>query len=569
MCKAVLLAISAKYVHSPLAVWVIAAGVSKFARLPHEVVIVEAAIQQSAAGIADRVAEHSPDVVGISAYIWNAALLPEILDELREKLPGAVITLGGPEAAHNAEYWHTKGADLVLIGEGEYEFPALLDKLSANDSTPNKIKTQNHQFSNINPIKPTPKHQHKASNSHLSSLLSQLSSCAFEESAPPPPADPYSKAYLETLSGRIAYLETSRGCPFTCGFCLSAGTGVRYFPLDMVKGQIDKLAKSGPRTIKLVDRTFNCNAGRAFELFEYIVGLDTDCRFHFEVAADLFESRAIKLLASAPPGRIQLETGLQSFFKPALEAASRKTDLEKSERNIKTLLKGGNIHIHVDLIAGLPYETYNDFIGSFSRAYALGAHTLQLGFLKLLHGSKLRERAGELGIRYSEEPPYAIISSPWLSEDDLEALRQAENALQHTYNKCRFLTTLEYVMAASGLLPYSLFHALGGAAPNRGTQLEIYAGQLYNFFSGLPGVEEDKLRDHMVCDWLGMVKGKNMPGCLKSHEGRPGRAASEAEKYLGRKPGRGEAAILHSGKTVVVDSETRNPVTSLYKLHII
>ena len=523
--KAVLLAVNAKYIHSCLAVWVIAAGTEKNARFSHDVSVIESTIQQRDEDIADLVAAQEADVVGISTYIWNAAKLPGLLKTLRKRLPRALFVLGGPEAEHNAEYWLKQGADYVLPGEGEITFPAFLD----------------HN---------TPKIPHSAF------------------PIPHSPIDPYSESYLETLKGRLAYLETSRGCPFKCEFCLSAGSGVSFFPLDTVKEQIAKLSKSGAKTIKLVDSTFNCNAERAFELFEHIIGLDTDCRFHFEIAADLLDDRTIALLSSAPPGRIQFEAGLQSFFTPALEAVARKTDTETAVRNIKALLKGNNIHVHVDLIAGLPYERLDEFKNSFDRAYAPGAHTLQLGFLKLLHGSVLRDRADDLGIKYSKEPPYTLQSSPWLNPEDISVLKQTENALRHTYNKRRFLTALEYVISVSGMRPFTLYHALGEAVPNHGTQLETYAGQVFDFFANLPGTDTDELRDRMVCDWLGMVKGKNMPAALKRAIRNPERAVLEAEKRLGRKPGRGEITTLHSGKTVFADSASRDPVTGLYRIII-
>jgi len=332
--------------------------------------------------------------------------------------------------------------------------------------------------------------------------------------------------------------------------------------------------------------------------------MDTVSRFHFEVAPDLFDSRMIDLLREAPPGRIQLEAGLQSFFAPALKAVSRPMDIEKAERNIRELTREGNIHIHVDLIAGLPYETLPDFLDSFDRAFTLGAHTLQLGFLKLLHGSALRARAEALGIKYSAEPPYEIKSSPWLGEGDIALLKQVENALQHTYNKCRFLSTLEYVSSASGARPSYHFENLGALAWNAGTDLSVYATQIFNVFVKLPGVDRDVLRDRMVCDWLGMVKGKNMPDSLRSpgnmhiqadgdpwsvgSVGAPGFSAAlgpdsvsgssvaltvrrrnvvaAAEKQLGRKIRRDEVSVLSSGVGVYVDSEDRDPVTGLYRV---
>lgn len=522
------MAISAKYVHSSLSVRVLAGGVKRYARLPYDVRIVECTINQSGDDIAKCVADFAPDVVGISTYIWNAGKLPDLLRSLRRTIPGAVFVLGGPEASYNADYWRRNGADFVLCGEGEYSFPMFLDSLAEGEPP---ARTE------FDPLR-------------------------INE-----PIDPYDDAYLDALNGRIAYIETSRGCPFQCAFCLSGGSDVRFFPMESSKKQLLKLSKSGATTIKLVDRTFNCDAKRAYELFEYIIGLTTDCRFHFEVAADLFDERTLSLLSLAPPGLIQFEAGVQSFFEPALKASSRQTNLQRVEQNIKAILRGRNIHVHVDLIAGLPYETLPDFQDSFDRAYALGAHTLQLGFLKLLHGSGLRDQAKDLGIRYCAEPPYEIQSSPWLSAGDLRTLKQAENALRHTYNKGRFLSTLEYVLSVSGMRPFSLFLTIGRAAPNHGTDLAEYAESIYDICAELPGVDRHELRDKMICDWLGMVMGKNTPNFLK-REGRS-RMPEIARRILGRSIARGEAAVLSSGTGVFVDSLGRDRVTGLYRLHFV
>ena len=619
MSKVVILAINAKYVHSSLSVWVLAGGVSRYARLPHNVEIVEANINQHNDEIVEQVATYKPDVVGISTYIWNAGKLPGVLALLRERLPKAAIVLGGPEVSHNAGYW-LDDADFVLRGEGERSFPVLLDMLDMlvdNPAPDNPIQNNlgyDHSTNDIparensvygnptnddpvrdnsvydNPMKDIPTRDNIVYSNPMKDSLVR-GSLAYDytelESIPGlgwrqngemfinPEAepsedfiDPYSEAFFIALKGRIAYIETSRGCPFKCAFCLSGGeSGVRFFPLEAAKEQLRKLSTSGARTVKFVDRTFNCNVERAHELFQYVIDLATDCVFHFEAAPDLFDERTLSLLSIAPPGRIQLEAGLQSFFEPALKASSRQADLAKAEQNIRTLLRGRNIHIHVDLIAGLPYETLTEFQDSFDHAYALGAHTLQLGFLKLLHGSALRER--QKSIIYSESPPYEIIRSPWLSTEDLEILKKTENALQHSYNKGRFLSTLRYVLSVSGLRPFSLYRSLGEAAINHGTPLATYAKQIYDHFVKLPGVVSDRLRDHMICDWLGAVKGNNRPPFLKTDNRWLKQVMAIAEELLGHRISRCETAVLSSGKTVFVDSLSRDPVTGLYRLHYV
>ena len=528
MSKVVLLAINSKYVHSALSVWLLAEGVARYAQTPHDVEIIEATIQQHDSDIAANVTAHRPDVIGISTYIWNANKLLGLLKLLREQSPQSIIVLGGPEASYNADYWLEHGADYVFHGEGERQFPVFLDNLSSKTSTIDAKQ--------IYPI--------------------DISM-----------SDPYSQTYISTLKNRLAYLETSRGCPYRCAFCLSGGSKLQFFPIEAAKEQMLKLSHSGAKTVKLIDRTFNCDPQRAYELFEYVIALETDGCFHFEVAADLFDKSTLKLLSTAPPGRIQFEAGLQSYHKPTLQAVSRKADLDKADENIRTLLSTGNIHIHVDLIAGLPYETLPIFQDSFDRAYKLGAHDLQLGFLKLLHGSTLRKQAAELGIQYQEAPPYEIICSPWLSADDIRILKQTENALRHTNNKGRFLSAIKYVLPVSGMRPFALFQRLGAFVENHGLPLEVYAKMVHDCFITISGVHEGELHKSMICDWLAMVRGKNMPPFLRRPDNKRKQVIAAVEKKFGRVIGREEVAVLPSGEWVFVDVCDRDVVTGLYTLH--
>jgi len=535
--KVTLLAINAKYMHSSLSVWTIAAGLSEFCQTEHVVNVVEATINQKHEEIVDSIFKSEPDVLGISTYIWNAGMLPSVLEQIRERCSKMLIVLGGPEASNNPEYWLNLGADHILLGEGEYSFPVFLDEISCGKPV-DKI----YQYTQL--------HDQSESNSENKKHI-----------------DPFTKKYFQALGSKISYIEASRGCPFKCAFCLSAGESVRFFPIEKIKKQTQKLSQSDTHIVKFVDRTFNCNPERAFELFDYIINMDTECRFHFEVAADLFDEDTLLLLASAPKGRIQLEIGLQSFYQPALDASSRKMDISKAEKNVRELLKAQNIHVHVDLIAGLPYETLSDFKESFRRAYSLNAHTLQLGFLKLLHGSVLRAQAETLGIRYNQQPPYEVIGTTWLSGNDLEILRQTENALQRTYNKGRFLSTIEYVIAASKLDAFAFFNQLGTAFPNHGTQLEQYVKQIYEFCTELEGVDREILTDCMICDWLSMVKGKNAPTFLKNQDSRRDDIRAQAEAQLNRKIGRHEYAVLSTGKGVFVDSESYDIVAERHMLY--
>ncbi|MCL2234880.1 MAG: B12-binding domain-containing radical SAM protein [Defluviitaleaceae bacterium] len=515
MNRVVLLALNSKYVHSTLAVWQLKESVARFAQKAQDVTVLECNINQSDEEIVAQVAAQNPNVVGVSTYIWNAGKIPKILQMMREMLPQAVFVLGGPEASFNADYWLSAGADHVLKGAGEKAFPAFLDGGEAEGG-----------------------------------------SCF---------VDPFTPEYIDALRGKIAYIETSRGCPFSCAFCLSGDSRVEFLPIDEAKAQIAKLASAHVRVIKFVDRTFNCDKQRAYELIEYMMSLDGSNRFHFEVAADLFDERTINLLAAAPAGLFQIEAGLQSFFKPTLEASKRKSDLNKASENIRKLMENGNVHIHLDLIAGLPHETLGIFAESFNQAYEIGAHKLQLGFLKMLHGSALRNH--EKSIIFDPEPPYEITSSPWLSADDLDALKKTENALQNIYNKGHFLSTLQYVLSASGLRPFALYRGFGEFAQKDGRALADYAEDIYNCFAGLDGVDDSTLKERMICDWLSMVKGSNMPLFLKlGNKQQLDQIRKGAEAALHRKLRRTEVAILPNGTGVYVDSKTQDPVTGLYKI---
>ncbi|MCL1880713.1 MAG: DUF4080 domain-containing protein [Oscillospiraceae bacterium] len=489
----VILAINAKYIHSSLSAWVLAA------HLPNSVVI-ESNINQENADILKPVMSHKPTVIAISVYIWNATKVKKIIELIREHSPETAIVLGGPEATHNADYWYSVGADHVFIGEFDKDF-----------------------------------------------------------------IDPYSTKCLKALEGKLAYIETSRGCPFSCAFCLSGdGCNVKFLPLEEAKRRIKKLADSDVRMLKFVDRTFNCNTERAFQIIEYVIKLKTNKCFHFEVAADLFDARTLSLLSTAPPGRIQFEIGLQSFFEPALKASFRKTDLPKAVQNIKTLLSYGNIHIHIDLIAGLPYETIDDFVNSFNRAFWIKAHHLQLGFLKLLHGSKMRELYPE--ISHSDTPPYEITKSIWLSAENLSKLKRIEHTLEQTYNKGLFVNTFYYVLEVcrDELTPLELFRKIDESPEN-----------IFNFCKSLNDLNKNVLLKHMICDFMAKQKGMNMPRFMRIGTYEEYRAIrTKSEDILGRKIHRSEVAVIPDSTInkpcgVFVNLDSRNPVTGLYELYFV
>lgn len=551
-----LVSLNSKYVHSSIAVWYLAAAAGKACSESISVEVSEYTINQPEEETVQKIAAKKPDVLAFSCYIWNISLILKILPKLKESLPRAIIVLGGPEVSYNPEEVLGKapGIDTIICGEGEAPFPQLLNCLESGDDL-----------------------------AGIPGLCFRLPDHKVQCNPPAPPLteppSPYSDAYLQSLGGRISYLETSRGCPFSCAFCLSgiSGQNVRFFDTQRAKNELLLLANSGTQTVKLVDRTFNCNPARSYELFQFIIenagsSIPPGICFHFEVAADLFDQKTLDLLAAAPPGLIQLEAGLQTFNPQTLEAVSRKTDTKRLEANIRALLAGQNIHIHIDLIAGLPHEGLDSFADSFDHAYSLSPHMLQLGFLKMLHGSALRGQAPELGYSYSTKPPYEVLSSPWLSQEDLQIITFAEYALEKLYNSGRFLLTLAYVLKAAEARPFGLFCAFGEKSYGIGATapLNDFARFAYEYFTGLPGVQPDMLRDQMVCDFLSF--GCKIPDFLKREDKEYKAALSRIRKdyFNGKNDIKINAALLYAGgKRAVFADGPKNTAGGRYPLQII
>lgn len=555
--KAVAVALNSKYVHSSLAPWCLAAGVRTYCRSEVSCQVVEGTINEPSEAVWKRIAAFAPQLVGLSCYIWNIDQTRALIETLRCCLPQIVIVVGGPEVSYCAEMFlkENPAVDGVLSGEGEFPFARLCDTLASSGD-----------WSGV------PGLSFRREDGTL-----QLSEPWISNEDPP---DPYTEEYFAALNGRIAYLETSRGCPFGCAFCLSGRCGsVRWFSIDQAKKNILRLASSSARTVKLVDRTFNANAARAKELLRFILDhygsdIPKGVCFHFEMAGDLMDGELISLLGSAPSGSIQLEIGLQSFHTPTLAAIRRKTDSEKLKSNIRALLSFGSVHVHIDLIAGLPEEDWSAFRESFNAAFALSPHMLQLGFLKLLYGAPMREEPERFPCSYHSAPPYEVQSTPWMSQDELRRLHALEDALERLYNSGRFRRTLCYLLQATGQLPFDLLLDFGEAAAERGTQgisLDDYAAFVYQWFSQLPGVSQLRLRDEMVCDRIATNSVGRLPQFLRREDPR----LLQLKKLLQNDPMRRQqpgikrsfAVLAERGCGIYADYLQKNPVTGEYPLY--
>ncbi len=490
--KVIIACLNSKYVHASLSPWCLLAGVREFAKNNHNVSVMESTINGDVTVFAEKIIKEKPDVVAFSCYIWNIAKTLEVCSIIKEN-HGCKIVLGGPEVAYRPKdvLGKYEFADFVLSGEGEWTFPDFLDSLNGNLSLVSGLTYREN---------------------------GEIVSIPEKEYADDPPS-PFSEEFFKKLNGRISYIETARGCPYRCAFCLSGRCStLRFFEVERVKKDIIKLAQSGTQTVKFVDRTFNANAERANEILLFIKENygkeipDTVC-FHFEIAGDILKESTLEILASMPVSAVQLEIGMQSFNEETLKLINRKTNTKKLIENIRKLISFNNMHIHIDLIAGLTGEDFESFKNSFNIGYSLKAHMLQMGFLKLLYGADMRENKEKYPCTFSDEPPYEVASTPWLSSDEIKILKNCEDALDRLYNSGRFLHTLEYLTDEAGILPFDIFNSFGNTVNGNKMRLSDYAEKLYNFFCDK--CDKQVLREKILCDLLCCSSSVQIPEVLK------------------------------------------------------
>jgi len=486
--RVTLCAINSKYVHSTLAVWYLKAAANENSQCT----VVEGTINEELEDIIKRIEKSAPDIVAFSTYIWNKSYVMTIAERVKETT-NAKILLGGPEVSYNAKdiLESYPFVEYVISGEGEEPFL----KLCRNEAL-EKIEGLCYKKGEDVVIK----EPYVSKND---------------------PPNPYTKEYLERLNGRIAYLETSRGCPYRCAFCLSGRCGgVRFFDLEQSKKNIVLLANSGARTVKFIDRTFNADRKRAREIFSFIIGeyentIPKGVCFHFEIEGELLDEETFEILKQAPVGLIQFEIGLQSFNEKTLEEINRRTDLKLLTRNIERVLSLGNIHTHIDLIIGLPHEGIESFKKSFDLAYALKPHMLQIGFLKLLHGSALREQKKVQKCEFTDTPPYEILSNEWLSRDEVTKLHFFEDVFEKMYNSRRFALTCDYLSTLYES-PFDMYFGLSEHVSDKQPKsLDEFTKEVFEYFGSMPFVDKNKLRDALAIDRLATNKMGALPEFLK------------------------------------------------------
>lgn len=518
--KIIISCLNSKFVHASLSPWCLLSGLRQFGAVRHEACVIESTINGDCQVFARKIADENPDVVAFSCYIWNITKTLEVCRMIKE-LHGCKIVLGGPEVA-----WRQSDVleryeyiDFVLAGEGEWSFPDFINNINGDLSSVSGLTYRQG---------------------------GEIISIPEREYTDTPPS-PYCDEFFSALGGRITYIETARGCPYRCAFCLSGRCSpLRFFDIERVKGDILKLAVSGTQTVKFVDRTFNANVHRANEILSFIKenygkAIPEGVCFHFEIAGDILKESTLEILASMPVGAVQLEIGMQSFNEEVLRAINRKTDTKKLKENIKKLISFNNMHIHIDLIAGLTGENLESFIVSFNTGYYLKAHMLQMGFLKLLYGADMRENKEKYPCNFSDEPPYEITSNPWLSTDEIKMLKKTEDALDRLYNSGRFLYTLDYLTDEVGISPFDIFCVFGNKVDGNKMQLSDYARNLFFFFSDK--CDKEKLREKILCDLLCSSSSVQIPECLKINEP----LYKRAKKYFTENVDKNiKIAILHT-----------------------
>ena len=420
--KILLAACNAKYIHSNLAVYDLKAYSSDY---DEHVILREYTINQPKDEILKDIYSSGADVVCFSCYIWNISFVRELIRDLVKILPKTAFWAGGPEVSYDAEKFLTEMPEMtgVMVGEGEKTFHDLLEfYIDGKDSL--------EEISGI---------AYRTGDKIIHNGWRELMDLS---------AIPFVYEHLEKFENRIIYYESSRGCPFSCSYCLSSiDKKLRFRDLELVKKELQFFLDHRVPQVKFVDRTFNCKHEHAMTIWKYILEHDNGVtNFHFEISADLLREEEMELMSQMRPGLIQLEIGVQSTNPETIRAIHRRMDLKKLEHCVNRVHSFRNIHQHLDLIAGLPYEDYDIFHQSFNDVYQMKPDQLQLGFLKVLKGSLMQKEAEGYGIVYKEKEPYEVLSTNWLTYGEVLKLKMVESMVEVYYNSGQFWHTLEYLV---------------------------------------------------------------------------------------------------------------------------
>lgn len=551
----ILTAINAKYIHSNLAVYSLKAFVPRY---EEEINIREYTINQPLDDILMDLYEAGPDVVCFSCYLWNIQYVEQIITELPKILPDTEIWLGGPEVSYDApamlgRYPMVSG---IMCGEGEETFRELAEYFHEEGKELHGIRGIVFRDWDGTVVR------------NESRPAMDLSGIPFV----------YEK--LENFRNRIIYYESSRGCPFSCSYCLSSvDKCLRFRDIGLVKKELQFFIDHEVLQVKFVDRTFNCRHDHAMAVWEYIREHDRGkTNFHFEIAADLLNEEELRLINSMRPGLIQLEIGVQSVNPRTIREICRRMDLDKVRSNTARIREAGNVHQHLDLIAGLPYENIESFERSFNEVYGMRPEQLQLGFLKVLKGSLMHEKAEEYGILYQDRAPYEVLSTRWLSYGEIIRLKKVEEMVEVYYNSAQFTNTLRRL---EGHFPsaFAMYEALGayyeknglyGMNHSRIARYEI----LYRFLCGSGVKNPEEYRQWLTLDLYLRDNVKNRPAFLGEsavekqeaadfykREAQEHRFLKGYEAYDSRQMRKMTHLERIGGKLLLFDYRNRSPLT--------
>ena len=538
--KILLAACNAKYIHSNPAVYDLRAFASEY---KEHILLGEYTINQTKDEILKEIYRSGAEVVCFSCYIWNISFVRELIFDLKKILPGTAVWVGGPEVCFDAENFLKEMPQVtgVMVGEGEETFLELARYYIEKKGT-----------------------------------LADIRGIAFRENGEifhngwrevmDLSRVPFAYEQTEDFANRIIYYESSRGCPFSCSYCLSSiDKKLRFRNLELVKKELQFFLDKKVPQVKFVDRTFNCKHDHAMEIWKYILEHDNGVtNFHFEISADLLREEELELMSRMRPGLIQLEIGVQSTNPDTIRAIHRNMDLKKLEASVARVKSFGNIHQHLDLIAGLPCEDYESFRRSFEQVYRMKPDQLQLGFLKVLKGSSMYHEAQKYEILYKEKEPYEVLSTAWLSYEDILKLKMVESMVEVYYNSGQFRKTLSWIETFYQEM-FSFYESLGAYYEEKGYE-EISHSRLRRYEILLEFLKEktqlpvNTASQHMVYDLYLREKLKKRP--VFAMDQKPYEASVRNYRKANKIPKTAHIEVFGDGSAVLFDYEARDPLTN-------
>ena len=546
--KILLAACNAKYIHSNLAVYNLKSCSGKYSP---NVVIKEYTINQIRDDILKDIYLEQPDVICFSCYIWNISFVKELVPDLKKILPHVDFWAGGPEVSYDAVEFLKKNPAFfgVMVGEGEETFHELAGYYI--ERKPENLKEIRgvafHDETKVPDIVHTGWRE-----------LMDLSKV------------PFAYSNLTEFKNRIIYYESSRGCPFSCSYCLSSiDKKLRFRDIELVKNELQFFIDNKVPQVKFVDRTFNCKHDHAMAIWRYITEHDNGItNFHFEISADLLREEELALMKTMRPGLIQLEIGVQSTNPQTIKAIRRTMDFEKLKGIVEQIHGFGNIHQHLDLIAGLPYEGYDSFHKSFCDVYALRPEQFQLGFLKVLKGSHMMEMTGEYQILYKDREPYEVLSTAWLTYGEILRLKMVESMVEVYYNSGQFKHTLVFLEQYFED-PFRMYEALGRFYEKKGySEISHSRMRRYEILMEFAGEQKEipleALSDVMLLDLYLRENLKSRPSFASDQ--KPYERLIWDYRKAKKIPKTAHIEVFRDGKTILFDYTDRDPLTNNARL---